>query len=61
MYKDARFWKFAAAYPEERDMPFKEEVVKTEDNKAKNDPVGREIWKSNAYGVDRSRNWADRS
>lgn len=61
MYKDAGGKQRAAANPSQRDNPFEKEKGCCVVKKAKNDPVGRQEFASNAYGEDRRLNWIDRS
>lgn len=61
MYKSEREHMRAASNPSEREMPFSMADHYKGQKMAKNDPVGREIYKSNAYGYDDRVNWADRS
>jgi len=61
MYKSEREKNKAAANPSQRDMPFPKEKNYGGVKKAKNDPVGRQEYASNAYGEDKRLNWQDRS
>jgi len=61
MYKPAKPFRDAAEGPKERDKPFSMEDHYKGEKMAKNDPVGREIYKANPYGKDIMLNWADRS
>jgi len=61
MYRDAGGKQRAAANPSEHDKPFPKEKEYGGVKKAKNDPVGRQEFDSNAYGEDRRLNWIDRS
>jgi len=61
MYKDAKEKRSAAANPSQRDKPFSTGEEYKGPDMAKNDPVGRQEYASNAYGEDRRLNWIDRS
>lgn len=61
MYKDAGGKQRAAANPSQRDKPFPDEKSYGGMKNAKNNPVGRQEYASNAYGEDKRLNWIDRS
>lgn len=61
MYRDAKKKPKAASKPSERDYPFSMKGDLKGKNSAKNDPVGRQEYAINAYGVDDRLNWVDRS
>lgn len=61
MYKDERKNRKAAANPSQREQPFSMDDHYKGPRMAKNDPVGREEYKANPYGVDKRLNWGDRS
>lgn len=61
MYKSEKGHNKAASRPSERDMPFGKQKSFQHGKPAKNDPVGRQVYASNAYGEDKRLNWGDRS
>ena len=61
MYADAKNKPYAASGPMERDYPFSTKNEHPPSKGVRNDPVGREVFKANPYGVDYRKNWVDRS
>ena len=61
MYKSERDNRKAASGPSEREMPFSMDDHYKGPKMAKNDPVGKQVYASDAYGFDKRVNYADRS
>jgi len=61
MYKSERAHRKAAPAPAKRSMPFDAKDEFQIHPKAKNDPVGTEIYACNAYGLDKMINFVQRN